>query len=276
MVTIGIPFFNDSRYLDMAIRSVFNQSYQNWILILIDDGSTDGSLDIAYKYSEDPRVKVVSDGLNKKLPARLNQLIDFTETKYFARMDADDIMHPERLATQLAILEKNPDIDVLGSNAYTIDENNKITGLRKPASDSLITVSSFIHPSVMAKTSWYKSNKYDEDAIRVEDAVLWHSTRQHSVFKEASQPLLFYREVAGGYYKKYWGSSKGLLSLLKNGRYEAQFLLTKSLMSWIKGNVYYMFSLFDSERWLINKRNRGVLSKASLFVKDDVLTSSVK
>src|SRR5690625_1371076 len=131
MITIGLPFFNDSRYLEMAIRSVINQTYQDWVLLLVDDGSSDGSLGIAKTYAEkDSRISVISDGENKKLPYRLNQIAKLTKTPYLARMDADDIMHPERIEKQLGILESNQEIDVLGTNAYSIDSNNEIRGVR--------------------------------------------------------------------------------------------------------------------------------------------------
>ena len=75
LVSIGIPFYNAEKYLDYAIRSVINQSYSNWELILIDDGSTDRSLEIAKSFS-DKRIKVLSDGENKGLILRLNQLTE--------------------------------------------------------------------------------------------------------------------------------------------------------------------------------------------------------
>jgi glycosyltransferase involved in cell wall biosynthesis len=135
---------------------------------LIDDGSTDNSLSIAKKYLKDNRIKVLSDGLNKGLAYRLNELIDMCETKYLARMDADDIMHTDRIKIQLEILEKNPDIDVLGTNAYSIDENDNIRGVRYRINNECCAVDSFIHPSVIAKTEWYKQNRYDEKAKRMQ------------------------------------------------------------------------------------------------------------
>lgn len=264
MITIGIPFFNDESYLDMAIRSVFNQTYTEWKLILIDDGGSDGSLSIAQQYANDSRVTVLSDGLNKKLPARLNQMIDMADTKYFARMDADDIMHPERLAIQLEILENNPDIDVLGTNAYTIDADNNITGLRHPSSNEIITAHGFIHPSVMAKSSWYKKNKYDEAAVRSQDTLLWGGARQHSVFRTTRQPLMFYREVGGSYYKKYWNKSKAFLYMAidsaSDKRYSKYYLLKESVRALLKGVTYLAFTVLGQEDRLIRNRNKEVLS----------------
>lgn len=103
LVYVGIPFYNAEKYLDYAIRSVLNQTYTNWKMTLIDDGSTDSSLALARKYTSDTRVKVISDGRNKGLVYRLNELVKLSDCKYFVRMDADDIMHPQRLENNLDI-----------------------------------------------------------------------------------------------------------------------------------------------------------------------------
>src|SRR5690606_21713898 len=110
MVTIAIPFYNGEKYLELAIQSALAQTYTGWKLILLDDGSTDNSLAIANEYKKkDARIKVYSDGQNKNLGYRLNQIPELVDTKYLARMDADDIMHPKRIETQLRILEENPE-----------------------------------------------------------------------------------------------------------------------------------------------------------------------
>ncbi|PSB51390.1 glycosyltransferase family 2 protein, partial [Chroococcidiopsis cubana CCALA 043] len=90
LVSIGMPVFNCEQVLTSAVNSIVNQTYQNWELILIDDGSKDKTLEVANSFS-DPRIKVISDGLNLKLPRRLNQAISLSKGKYFARMDGDDI-----------------------------------------------------------------------------------------------------------------------------------------------------------------------------------------
>ena len=128
---IGISFYNAGEFLDYAICSVLNQTYKNWKLLLLNDGSTDNSLDIAMKYQGDPRIEVLSDGENRGLIYRLNQLISLCESKYFVRMDADDIMHPLRLERQVSFMENNAHIDVLGSWAYSIDVTNKVCGILK-------------------------------------------------------------------------------------------------------------------------------------------------
>src|SRR5438309_10301144 len=89
-VSIGIPFLNARRFLADAVRSVFAQTCDDWELLLVDDGSTDGSLDVV-RSIDDPRVRVISDGTNRGLCARLNQIASLARGKYLARMDADDL-----------------------------------------------------------------------------------------------------------------------------------------------------------------------------------------
>lgn len=101
MITIGIPFYNAEAYLADAIKSVLAQTFKEWELILVDDGSSDNSLKIAKEFEKkDSRIRVISDGLNKKLPARLNQIINKARFNIIARMDADDLMDIERSEKQ--------------------------------------------------------------------------------------------------------------------------------------------------------------------------------
>ena len=131
LLSVGIPFYNAEQYLDFAIQSVLAQSYENWELILLDDGSTDDSLRIANKFTKiDKRIRVISDGENKKLPYRLNQLITESKGDFFARMDADDLMHPNRLEKQLRFLENNTKYDLVSSGLISIDNANKVQGYR--------------------------------------------------------------------------------------------------------------------------------------------------
>src|SRR3954468_15780628 len=105
-VTIGLPFVNSGETLPNAIRSVFAQTYDDWELILCDDGSTDISLEIA-RSVRDARVRVLSDGKNVGLPCRLNQIAAVARGEMLARMDADDLMHPNRIAAQVALLDRS-------------------------------------------------------------------------------------------------------------------------------------------------------------------------
>lgn len=260
LITIAIPFFNAEKFLEEAIDSVIWQTYQNWKLLLIDDGSTDRSLEIAKAYAaKDERIHVFSDGANKNLGYRLNQIPHLVTTEYLARMDADDIMHPQRIEQQIQTLQNHPSIDVLGTNAYTIDEKGAVVGIRYATTgdQKLVQVEAFIHPTIVAKTSWFRMHPYDVEAVRVEDAELWYRTKNTSNFMMLLQPLFFYREFGGEYYKKYFKnntSKKVLLKKYQNDKYWIDFFRYNKL----KGYVYYFASLINKENFLILKRNKVI------------------
>lgn len=277
MITIGIPFYNDEKFLELAIKSVIKQTYTDWKLILIDDGSSDRSLEIAKKYETlDNRIKVYSDGLNKKLATRLNEIANLAQTKYLARMDADDIMHPERLEKQLEILEQNPEIDVLGSNAYSIDDNDNIQGIRMKIDNDefkLLDCKSFIHPSIIAKTTWFRANPYDEKMVKAQDYELWQRTASDSNFKVYTEPLLFYREFGDNYYKKYFSAVGSMFYIAKKLKNPVDYYLAIRYI--FKGLVYRFFNLLKIEDKLISKRNLEIseqLSKEGKFILSKILS----
>ena len=257
MVTIGLPFYNAEKYLALAIESVLQQTYTNWELLLLDDGSTDNSLSIAQSYAQkDSRIKVISDGKNKNLATRLNELPSLAQGLYLARMDADDIMHSARIERQLAVLKAHPEIDVLGTNAYIINDENAVTSTRYPLTpkNTLTRVKSFIHPTIIAKKQWFLENPYDTKALRMEDAELWYRTHSKYHFVRLNEPLLFYREVGNNYYKKYFLAQQSkayIFSKYPNESYWKHYFRA----NFLKGIVYRIAHIFGMEQWLVNRRN---------------------
>lgn len=198
LVTIGIPTYNAEWTLVDAIRSVFAQTLQDWELIIVDDGSTDRSVEIAQSIN-DPRVRVIPDGKNHGLEYRLNQIAALAKGRYIARMDADDIMHPERLARQVEYLEANPSIDLVGTATYVIDPKNELIGARhlEPLDTGLSSVlinGLVLHPTATGKAEWWRANPYDDSFSHAEDHELWCRTCENSKFARLQTPLYFYRE----------------------------------------------------------------------------------
>jgi glycosyltransferase involved in cell wall biosynthesis len=221
LVTIGISYYNAEKYLRDAILSILNQSYSNWELILIDDGSTDNSLDIAKTFN-DSRIFVYSDGINRGLCYRLNQITNLAKGKYIARMDADDIMHRNRLSKQVNYLLLNPKVDVLGTAYCTINESNHILRLSKttqyPNIKKNIYSGEFMgHPTVMTTKDWYLDNPYDPKYVRVEDRELWIRTKDNSKYQNILEPLLFYRVETSNQFSKYCTTNINLIRLFING-----------------------------------------------------------
>ena len=256
MVTIAIPIYNAERYLRDAIQSVINQTYRDWTLYLINDGSSDNSLAIMHEYANrDCRIKIINDGENKGLVARLNQSIALAETKYYARMDADDIMYVTRIEEQVRFLEEHPDVDVLGTSIMTIDDENKIVGSGFCEGQ----VNGFIHPTVMGHTTWFKSNPYSMWAVRAEDTELWMRTAAESKFWALGKPLLFYREFGVPTLSKTLQSQRTLLRIFsryKEYKRSIGWFFKNSLITIAKMGVYTFFAAIGHTDYIVKRRQR--------------------
>ena len=128
-VTILLPFRNAVYSLDAAITSMVQQSFPNWTLLLIDNASTDGGAAIAQRWCErDPRITLI-DEPRVGIAHALNTGLTRTKSEFIARMDADDIAHPERLAKQVAYLNTHPEIGVVGTRTRFETTVEKSSGM---------------------------------------------------------------------------------------------------------------------------------------------------
>lgn len=201
-ISIGIPFYNAEKYLEDAICSVLAQTHKHWELVLIDDGSTDKSLSIAKKYAtRDNRIRVISDGENKKLPFRLNQIIQESQYNFIARMDADDLMSNDRLQKQIDLLQRNSNVDFVTTGYLSIGTKNELTGVmniknyQMNAAEILEGRTNLIHASLLARKNWYLRNTYNENSLLAEDYHLWLNAAKKDDLKYAviEEPLYWYR-----------------------------------------------------------------------------------
>ncbi len=200
LVTVGIPFFNSAFTIETTIASIFAQTYDNWEIILIDDGSTDNSLEIAKRYEGD-RVRVFSDGRNFGQGMRHNEITRLAKGELIAKMDSDDLSHSRRLEYQVEHLLKNQ-VDVVDTAIVGIDESLRAISVRnlKPLPERLSPFDQYrkcllTQGSVLAKTEWFKRFPYDESLRRTEDRELWLRSYPNSRFSRLPQPLCFVREV---------------------------------------------------------------------------------
>lgn len=203
-ISIGIPFYNAENYLEDSICSVLAQTHEFWELILVDDGSTDNSLEIAKKYAcKDERIRILSDGENKKLPSRLNEIVRESKYDYIARMDADDLISSTRLEKQINYLCNKPSLDLVSTGILSLNNDLSLMGYRTTSSSKIITKvdaivgsTGIIHASVMARKSWYERNRYNEYSILAEDYELWLNAFFNNDLKVGflEEQLYYYRE----------------------------------------------------------------------------------
>ncbi len=199
-ISVVMPGYNAERFLKEAIDSVLAQTFTNFELIFINDGSTDSTESIV-KSINDPRIVYLDNGENKGLAYSFNVGIKIARGEFIARMDADDICVKNRFAKQVAFLNSHPKVGVVGSSIIVIDENNRaIKTLKRDRDHINIKWSSLFstpmyHPTVMARTEILKNNLYDESLSNSEDYELWSrllfTTDTH--FANMDEPLLRYR-----------------------------------------------------------------------------------
>ena len=262
-VTIGVPFLDARRHLADAVRSVFAQTHEDWELLLIDDGSRDGSVDVV-RPLDDPRVRVVSDGSHRGLCARLNQIASLARGTYLARMDADDLMHPERIERQVGFLRANPDVDLIDTATFTVADDLTPLGMRgdgpldaRPA--AVLRHGLLIHPTVMGRAEWFRGNPYDPVYVRAEDRELWSRTCATTRFARLRSPLFFYREDPAGNLRSYLRSERTVRDVLRRygpplvGARRTRWLVLRSRL---KSAVYRVGTGLGLQGRLVRGRNR--------------------
>lgn len=201
-ILIGIPFYNAQEFLADAIRSIFAQTYQDWELILVDDGSTDRSLEIAQAV-RDPRVRVLSDGENRKLPYRLNQITAEARYDFIGRMDADDLISPMRFEKEMAVLAAHPEADLVSTGVCSITKDGRPIGIRNPVSGG-VTIHDVLpmkgcvitHAAILGRKAWFQRNPYNPSLETAQDAELWvrACAKKDLRVERIPEPLYYYRE----------------------------------------------------------------------------------
>ena len=198
--SIILTNYNGMPFLKYAVKSILNQTYRNFELILVDDGSTDDSK----KYLQSIKDKRVILLLNKKNKGQtfcLNKALKISKGKFISRMDSDDIAFKNRLEKQVNFLNKNKEIDIVGSQVRLIDENGKKIGkIILPCSSSSIWAYSlmhnpFVHPTVTIRKKILNSldKIYDNKFIN-QDFELWSRLLLDIKAANLNEILLYYRQ----------------------------------------------------------------------------------
>jgi glycosyltransferase involved in cell wall biosynthesis len=262
-ISIGLSFFNARRTIVDAVRSVFAQTYQDWELILVDDGSSDGSAEIV-KQIDDPRVRLYCDGVNRGISARLNQIATLAQGEFLARTDADDLLHPERIARQIEFLVENPSIDAIDTATYTVDDDLTPLGIRgdEPLDcrpEVVLRNGLLIQPTMMARTEWFRQNQYDGTFFRAEDRELWCRTCTTAKFSRLVKPLFFYREPLAGNLRNYINSGITVRKILRQygppliGSWRTSLLISQCAL---RNMIYRAATAMGVQGQLIRRRNR--------------------
>jgi glycosyltransferase involved in cell wall biosynthesis len=197
LLSVILPVYNAQDFINETIKSVLDQSFKDFELIIIDDGSTDNSENIILSF-QDSRIKFFKNVKNLKLIETLNLGITNSKGKYIARIDADDIAYVDRFKVQIDFLELNPDYGLVGTFVKEFGDSDK--EIIYPSEDhdirySMIFYNPFVHSSIMIRKSVLIENSlsFHKEMIHVEDYDLWIRILKYTKGKNIPLVLVKYR-----------------------------------------------------------------------------------
>ena len=201
-ITVLMPLFNGERFVREAIESILNQTFTDFEFLIIDDGSTDGSVEIFASY-DDPRIRLITNGENLGVTASLNRGVDLARGEYLARMDCDDVSLPTRLAEQVSFLDGNPDCAMVAAKVTMTDEDGNDCGAwlddwktvtHEALCRFLPRANCIAHPGIMIRKAILSRYRYNELQHVAQDYDLWlRMCADGLVISKLEKPLLRYR-----------------------------------------------------------------------------------
>jgi hypothetical protein len=261
-LSIGLPSFNAGRFLREAVQSILAQTFTDWELIVIDDGSTDGSFSTLAGVN-DPRIRVYSDGRHRGLAARLNQVAGLARGTFIGRMDADDLSHPRRFEVQVEFLRRHQEIDGVGAALLSFDTRYRVIGRRTfppemaaIAADPLRGIR-IAHATFCGRKQWFDRHPYTEKNSGPEDWELWQGSYRSSRFANLPEPLYFYREFDSFRLRKYLRGQAGLSRM--QWALQKEFGVVNTALACVRNRAamaaYSAASVFGVTERLIAKRS---------------------
>lgn len=199
MISVVLPTYNGAKYISQAIESILNQTFKDFELVIVNDASTDNTLNIISGYAEkDERIKVITNAVNSKLPKSLN--IGFSNCKgdYFTWTSDDNILHPDVFEKLVYVLENNSDVGFVFSCEEFIDDKGKIIGRRKhPDNLNEIYFKNIISASFLYRREVHEQLEgYDETKFLVEDYDFFLRAYEKYKFLYIPEVLYSYRKHA--------------------------------------------------------------------------------
>ena len=197
-ISVVIPMYNAQPFLADTIRSILSQTVTHFELLIVDDGSTDSSLDIARSFA-DPRIRILDGQINRGQSCAQNRGLREARGEYIAILGADDIALPNRLATQAAFLDSHSDVSLVGTSYFTLNSDGICTQIDVPAEPvavrwRLLFGNPIAAPAVMLRRSILAEiGSFDESIRFGEDWELWGRIAAHGKIAQIAEPLTKYR-----------------------------------------------------------------------------------
>jgi glycosyltransferase involved in cell wall biosynthesis len=219
LISIIMPAFNAERYVGKAVRSVLDQSWHHWELIIINDGSTDGTKDVLASFT-DPRIKVFHQP-NAGVSITRNRALDMAQGDYVAFLDADDILPPRGLGSRAELLLGDPSCAFADGAVFAMED---ATGALRPIHQPTFRGMAFpklmaMSPEVFCGQTWMLrrsvvgSDRFPEEMRHAEDLAFYLKLARRGQYCATTEPVLYYRTGHGSAMSDLDGLDKGYLQL---------------------------------------------------------------
>lgn len=268
LISVIVPVYNAKKTIQETLESVLNQTFSDFELIIINDGSQDSTLEIV-KGIPDPRLKVFSYP-NSGLAASRNRGICHSTSEYISFIDADDLWTPDKLEDQLKALQGNPQAAVAYSWTDVIDESSQFV-----RTGSHLTVNGEVYPNLLVanvlengsnplirKQALTEVGGFDESLAAAEDWDMWLRLARRYQFVAVPSPQILYRASAGSMSTNIWKLETACLQVIERAFSQAPESL-QHLKKYSLGNLYKYLTFKALERH--PERQRGLLAARLLW-----------
>lgn len=269
LVSVLMPVHNREQYVRQAVESIVSQSYTNYELLVLDDGSTDRTAEII-RSLHDTRIHLHRSPVNRGIETTINAGITLAKGKYIARMDADDISHPDRLNLQVSYLEQHPETDILGSAIQVMKD--KLPGKIRfaPLTDREVKVQLLFHnplfnPTVMARKHVIEQTPCPYGFRYAEDYKHWIDLADRATFGNLDKVLLQYR------IHKHQVTNIGKYESKRNRNIIRSIYLKKIFPELSEKEIRIFSGMTEYDRDLSLESIKAVLEKIALLNERDAL-----
>jgi glycosyltransferase involved in cell wall biosynthesis len=207
--SVFMPVYNAGEYLKVAIESILNQDFKDFEFVIVNDGSTDGSLDIIKSYS-DTRIRLIDNPKNLGLIGSLNIGMEQCKGEYIVRMDQDDISLPQRLSKQISFMDENPEYGLIGSWFEDFGENIESRFVKYSSDDAHIRLrhlyqTHISHPTAVMRTAVIRQHniRFDPEFVHGEDYNCWVTFSEYCKLSNFPEVLVKKRDHPSNITNKY-------------------------------------------------------------------------
>ena len=211
LVSVIIPSYNMARYLPKSVASALAQTYANFEVVIVDDGSSDNTSEVVRQWADDPRVRVHRQA-NGGLSHARNQGIAHSSGPYIALLDADDIWMPHKLSLQMALFKDRPQVGVVFSNYERMNDNEEFmpmgpTAMYRGKVSGRLLIENFVPASsaVVRRTCFERCGGFEVALKTGEDYEMWLRLSAHTEFDFVPEALMRYRIWGGSMSRDYRG-----------------------------------------------------------------------